>query len=414
MDRRILGIVATLAALTAAAPAHAADKIYWGKLNTSQVRVGNLDGSGGVADLFTGTGARGIGIDAARIIFADGGNGLVRSGGLDGSGPTTLFGSQFPIGLTIDPAAGRIYWANFGSDSIRVGNLDGTGSATDLFAGEDDPKGIAIDTQAGKLYWANQGGDAIRVGNVDGTGAADLFTGEGFAEGVALDVAAGKIYWGANNDIRVGNLNGTGASTLFAGESSSGIAIDPAAGKIYWANIGASSIRVANLDGSGTPQALYQEPAGSATAYPAILKPPVAAGPPTISGEGTSASPLRCGAGQYAPDEIGAFLFRAAGTFAYSWSLDGTPVAGETGETLVAKSSGNYSCTVTGSNPAGSASPQTSEAVAVSVAAANCKPLRKKLKRQKQGLRRATTKVKRRTISDNIGDTKQRLRKRGC
>ena len=43
-----------------------------------------------------------------------------------------------------------------------------------------------------------------------------------------------------------------------------------------------------------------------------------------------------------------------------------------------------------------------------------CKKLRKKLKRQKNGLAKATTEAKRSTIQENIADTKRRLKKRGC
>ena len=81
--------------------------------------------------------------------------------------------------------------------------------------------------------------------------------------GVAVDHAAGKIYW-ANFDastIRVANLDGTGvAATLFAeppGSGPSGLVIDRAAGKIYWTNQFANQVRTANLDGSGTASTLF-------------------------------------------------------------------------------------------------------------------------------------------------------------
>ena len=84
--------------------------------------------------------------------------------------------------------------------------------------------------------------------------------------GVALDRAAGKIYW-ANytaSSIRVANLDGTGvAATLFAeppGSGPSGIVIDRAAGKIYWTNQHSDEVRVANLDGSGTASTLFGPP----------------------------------------------------------------------------------------------------------------------------------------------------------
>ena len=43
-----------------------------------------------------------------------------------------------------------------------------------------------------------------------------------------------------------------------------------------------------------------------------------------------------------------------------------------------------------------------------------CKKLRKKLKRQKKGLAKATAEAKRAFIQANIKDTKKRLKKLGC
>ena len=43
-----------------------------------------------------------------------------------------------------------------------------------------------------------------------------------------------------------------------------------------------------------------------------------------------------------------------------------------------------------------------------------CKKLRKKLKRQQQGLAKAGSEAKRAMIQANIKDTKKRLKKRGC
>jgi PQQ-like domain len=73
---------------------------------------------------------------------------------------------------------------------------------------------------------------------------------------------ADSVYWSESTNpgsIRVANLDGTGtASNLFAGENEpEGVAIDPAAGKIYWADDGSDVIRVGNLDGSGVATNLF-------------------------------------------------------------------------------------------------------------------------------------------------------------
>jgi hypothetical protein len=162
-------------------------------------------------------------------------------------------------------AADRIYWTDEVSGAIRVGNVDGSGAAQTVganYANENEPEGIALDPALGTFYWAN-GSPGIWVGNLDGTGSPQsLFDFEQGPKGVATDPASGRIYWSSffGDSIRVGDIDGSGSAANlganYASESGpQGVAIDPAAGKIFWAS--GSSIRVGNLDGSGTPQNLY-------------------------------------------------------------------------------------------------------------------------------------------------------------
>ncbi len=314
--------------------------------------------------------------------------------------------------MAIDPAAGKIYWANFGSNGIRVGEpgrhpvpprpcstavraryagwrstprrtrSTGPTSAPTRSASatwtdrapprpcsqsrpEARPSGVAIDPATNKIYWTNQFTDQVRVGNLDGSGTAStLFGGanEDNPIGVAIDPAAGKIYWTNLNSgtVRVGTWTASGtASTLFGSENSpGGVAIDPAAGKIYWDSFFGGTIRVGNLDGSGTASTLFG-PGGSNPLFAALLRAPVGTEPPAISsgvGEG-----LSCSQGSWAPDLLGAFLFRAPQSFAYQWLREGRPIAGATEQTFTPTEPGPYTCRVTASNDAGSAS-QTSGA----------------------------------------------------
>ncbi len=158
--------------------------------------------------------------------------------------------------------------------------------------------------------------------NLNGTGTAQtLFSGQGVTSGVALDPSAAKIYWGTQAEVRAGNSNGTGgAQTLFSGES--------------------------------------------VPVSPVLLRGPQGTGAPTISGASATGSTLTCSQGSWAPDLAGAFLYRAPRSFSYSWQLNGSPISG-TASTLTASSPGNYTCTVTATNQAGSAT-QTSAAFAVS------------------------------------------------
>ena len=365
---RLAGLLVTLAALLLPASAGAADKIYWGAESAGTIRVANLDGSGTAATLFGSESAPcGVAIDpaAGKIYWANFGSDGIRVANLDGSGTaSSLFPSEGSLcGVAIDPAHGKIYWANFASDTIRVGNLDGSGSPATLFTAGDGPSGVTIDPASGKIYWTNQFSDTVQVGNLDGTGtASDLFgpAGEDNPLGVVINPATGKIYWTdlGLGTVRVANLDGSGSpSTLFGGESQpGGLAIDPASGKIYWANF-SGTIRVANLDGTGTAATLFG--GESNPLLPALLRSPAGTGAPTISGGAGINQELTCSQGDWAPDLLEAFLYRAPQSFAYEWQNDGVgPILG-TDPNFTPTEAGSYTCRVTATNQAGSNS-QTS------------------------------------------------------
>jgi hypothetical protein len=326
--------------------------------------------------------------------------GAIRVGNLDGSGSPANLGPNFTgefysQGLAIDPAAGKIYWTRPDLGAIRVGNLDGSGSPANLganYTGETSPHGLAIDAAAGTMYWADgpgAGTGAIRVGNLDGGlppgNLGSNYASETIPVGVAIDPAAGKIYWsntaaGAGTGaIRVGNLDGRGlAANLGANYINQaypfGVAIDPAAGKIYWADPNLGAIRVGNLDGSGAPNNLgigfgaeTTAPARAPLAV-ALLRAPAGTASPIVSGGSRIGSVLSCSRGAWAPDLLGAFLYRAPRSFAYQWSFDGSDIQGATANSFTASAPGSYACRVTASNDAGSGS-QTSAVHAVTGAA---------------------------------------------
>jgi DNA-binding beta-propeller fold protein YncE len=355
-----------------AAPARAADTIYWSSYTTAgALRVGPLSGQG-AQDAFAGeTNPQGIAIDpAAGKIYWANLNGAIRVANLDGSGARDLYtGETQPAGVAIDPAAGKIYWADAvaGTGAIRVGNLDGSGART-LFAGESYPVGVVIDPAAGKIYWGSYDTFKIRVGNLDGTGAKDLFTGENYPTGIVVDPPAGKLYWTNEfaGTIRVGNLDGTAASNLFTGECDTaappqcavgGLAIDPGARKIYWSSFPTGTIRVGNLDGSGPAQSLFT--GENSPWYVALLRAPLATAAPKVSGAGSVGQGLSCSPGSWAADVLTGFLYRAPQSVGYRWTLDGAPIAGATTNSVVAHVPGAYRCDVIASNAAGSTS-QTS------------------------------------------------------
>jgi hypothetical protein len=398
---RLVGlVVGVLAVGCFAPPALAADSMYWTNYGSGAIRAGNLDGSGSPQNLganYTSEShPEGVAIDPARgkIYWADV-SGAIRVGNLDGSGTPQNLGPNYtsefnPEGVAIDPARGKIYWADAGS-AIRVGNLDGSGAPQNLgpnYAAENQPFGVAIDSAAGKIYWTDGGSGTIRVGNLDGSGTPQNlganYTSEDTPYGVAIDPARGKIYW-ANYDggaIRVGNLNGSGSpqnlGANYTGENGpGGVAIDPARGKIYWTDYGSGAIRVGNLDGSGTPQNLGANYAGEgAPLFLALLRSPVAAGAPLVSGGSRAGSALSCSQGGWAADLPGAQLYHAPQRFIYGWTRDGAVIPSATSSTLSASAAGEYVCYVAAVNHAG-ISVQASAAHAVTPTA---RPTKTKIK----------------------------------
>ena len=237
-----------------------------------------------------------------------------------------------PIGPAVDPGSGRIYWGNANPENkISYANLDGSGGADLNTAGAtvNNPHGVAIDPVANRIYWANVFVGVISYANLNGTGG--------------------------------GNLNTSGATV----SNPVGMAIDPSARKIYWGNEAGNKISFANLDGSGGGDLSTTGATLNGSRSPALLKAPGGSGVPAIAGGSTAGSVLTCSQGSWSPDLLGSFLYRVPQSFAYSWTLNGADIPGASANTYTASATGDYRCTVTASNPAGSAS-QTSAAHAVS------------------------------------------------
>lgn len=392
-------LLAFALALAVSASAFAADTIWWANFSGNKVAFANLDGSGGGGDLNT-SGATapsqvsGVAIDAAagRVYWANAGSGKISFANLDGSGGggdlntmgATVGGVR---GLAIAPAFGRLYWGN--SAGIWYANLDGsgggplgTGAASVMF-----PWGVAIDPAVNRIYWANFNlsvtpTNKISYTALDGSGGgADLTVAAATVvqpKGVAIDEAAGRVYWtnsGAGSalgkvagaDLDGGNGGDFDVTGAGANGSTSGPSLDPAANRIYWVGTDSNKLSLANLDRSGGVGDLSP---GTGTInepmFTAILKAPGPAGNPAVSGGATTGSMLNCSTGSWAPDLLGAFLYRAPHTFSYEWTRNGSPIPGASGNSVSASAAGSYRCSVTASNAAGSAGPQTSEPRTVS------------------------------------------------
>jgi hypothetical protein len=343
--RRAVG-AALLACLLFAPSALGADRIYWPNHNDNTISFANLDGSGGGGQLAT-TGAP-----------------------VDG-----------PTSVALEPATGSIYWSNGFGDTIGIANLDGSGDGAEVLtdgATLASPSGVTVDLAAGRIYWANLDNDTISFANLDGSGGGQLATtgaSPSSPMGVAIDPAAGRVYW-ANfhgNTISFADLDGSGGGQLSTAGAPinhpSGVAIDAEAGRIYWTNQD-NTISFANLDGSGGGQLSTAGATVDAPGFPALLKAPAGTGAPEISGDEGVGQELECDGGTWAPDLPGSFLYRAPRTFGVQWQMNGTAIPGATEPTYMPSVPGEYSCRVTATNVAGSAS-QTSAPRAISAVPPN-------------------------------------------
>ena len=232
-----------------------------------------------------------------------------------------------PIAVAVDPVAGRIYWANRSANKISYANLDGSGGAdlnTSLVT-VNLPSGIAVEPnpnfpQRTYVYWINASGSfPIDDVSVDGD------SGEEFPP--------------------------TGATV----EGPDGVALDQETGRIYWANTTGADLSFDNLLGGGANLLTVGADTSHYPTFPAILKSPSGAGLPEVTGTPTLGSTLSCSHGTWAPDLLGASLYRVPHTFTLQWSLNGTAIPQATTSSITANSTGAYRCRVTASNQAGAA-----------------------------------------------------------
>jgi hypothetical protein len=388
-----VGALAAILILGPAAAANAADRIYWGNSGGESISHANVAGSGGGgADIpisgVTVDHPEGLAIDSAagRIYWVnrDGAEYSIRFANLDGTGGGVLDTGGTPVsephGLAIHPAAGRIYWVNWAGDTVYYANLDGSGGGELDVTGAlvEQPLGLTVYPALNRVYWANfdGGDDGVDFANLDGTGGGgslDLTGAEVDMPGsIAIDPQASRVYWGNRTSIGHASLGGGNGGTLdtdaLPTEPPDGLAIDPFERTIYWAARDSDAIGFAALGPSGplglldTAGATVDDPV-----YPVLLQEPRSTVPPSVviapvprTGEAHVVEPhsqaLDCNQGQWAPDVLESFLYRAPQRITYQWLRNGAPVPGQIASRTVADLVGSYSCVVTATNGAGSTS----------------------------------------------------------
>lgn len=372
---RHFGKAGWLVALVALAlPAtSAAHNAYWSDAGSGQLRLGNLSGGGATTLLEgeQGPGAIALNPAAGRVYWTDATTGQIRVANLVGGGAAqTLYtepeGSR-PVGIAINAAAGKLYWTDAGSGEIRSGSTAGGAAAQTLYTEPEgaDPVGLAINAAAGRLYWADEGNGEIRAGSLAGGTTPETLRTEPSGSrpsGIAVYPGKARLYWtdAGSDEIRVGGLGHGAGKALYSepeGSAPRGVAVDTATGQLYWADSGSGAIRVGYLADSGAPGTLFEGESGPG--FPVLLLSPSGSGIPSISGKRRVGQTLTCGRGKWAANQPGSGLYQAPQSFAYQWLLNGSPIAGASAAALSPASAGSYSCEVTASNAAGSAT-QTS------------------------------------------------------
>lgn len=224
----------------------------------------------------------------------------VRLGTTDGAALSTftaVTGSVTRVSATETRVAWNQGSRNSQTPTLFVGNRDGSGTpAAFTFASNEQVAGIAVDGTAGRVYAtiANSSCQSApcavstRVISValDGTGSPttlyDRGTGRLAVPGIVADPAGGKLYWcefdpqatgSTVGSVVMANLDGSGTPTaIYTDEwGCNGLAVDHAANRLYWVRYVTSStdrqslIRVGSLDGAAAAATLYTEVATSSS-----------------------------------------------------------------------------------------------------------------------------------------------------
>jgi len=182
-------------------------------------------------------------------------------------------GVKEPTSIGIDNTTQSIYWCNSGDKLIKKGSYDGEVVPQTLFPGTREiiySYGMAIDAKNQKLYLSDFK-KFIKVGNLDGTGNMSvlydniIFPQMAAPSDLCIDPDHGKIYWTDElaNLVVEANIDGSGTPNILF-DSSDGvdrpdaIAIDYNDNKIYWSETGAKVIARGNLDGSGAREVIVE------------------------------------------------------------------------------------------------------------------------------------------------------------
>lgn len=374
-------IAAAALTLAAASTGLGADTIFWttgsnvGRADLSGANPGTLDrGSPSPAGVY------GLTVDPAsgRLVWPTRYQNKIGAWSLGTSGlefltPPSPATAQDALGASFVPSTGRTYWLAPNASAttevqwMAAGGSDGGVLAnTAVAANPSSFPSVVADTQGGRLYWTNTESDTIGYASITGQGGAGTLMPDAsacpnidFIASVISDAATGTVYFGGKTTASppqgfVCRIS-AGVTSKVADVAGSvfGLAFDPRTSRLYTAG---SGIRYIDVPGDATATVLVPDqapaPAGTET-YAVVLKAPTPS--PAVTGASTPGAVLTCTPGM-AEDYPGLNLYQSPATTTYAWSRDGSVIAGATSEAFTASEAGSYTCTVTGTNAAGSRS----------------------------------------------------------
>ena len=202
-----------------------------------------------VATIPTGSGARGVGVNASTglVYVANLGGGTVSV--VDATTDTLVTNipsGGVPVGVDVDPTPNRIYVADFSGDSVFV--IDG-GSNTVLstIPVGDGTFDVGVNPGADRVYAANFLSDNVSVINaISGAVVATIPVGLGPSD-VAANASTGRVYVANNSSDTVSVIDGlsnTVIATMPVGTGPAGVAVNPGVGRVYVSNFTSDNVSV--------------------------------------------------------------------------------------------------------------------------------------------------------------------------
>ena len=185
-------------------------------------------------------------------------------------------GITWPTGMTLT-SDDYLLVCDRGNNCILKMHKSGMGSVDVIYDSDDwvnEPTAITVDNSTGVIYWCNSGTDQVMKGKSDGTlvpiamyGGDDVIRN---ADGIAIDKGRGKIYLSDNNlGILVGNLDGSGTPNVLFNKSNYPamgcprcLVSNPETNTIYWIDMCGDEIISVYLSETSTPLVLYDRDDG--------------------------------------------------------------------------------------------------------------------------------------------------------